>query len=134
MQMQLGGDLQNAWIMFDHVKYVASWTTMVCHLYNHAYCKVMSIMICDMQFEDIEAQQIMWTKLNEIMLKHGFPKLNFKGFMANNTQANWNTIKIVYGFGDLYVMMVDKKCTYLFHWIQLFNRHTKKLIKLELQD
>jgi hypothetical protein len=51
------------------------------------------------------------------MLKHGFPKPKFKGFMANNTQANWNAIKIVYGFGDLYVMMVDKKCTYLFHWI-----------------
>jgi hypothetical protein len=50
----------------------------------------------------------MWTKLNEIMLKHGFPKSNFKGFMANNTQANWNAINIVYGFGDLYVMMVDK--------------------------
>ncbi len=59
----------------------------------------------------------MWTKFNEIMLKHGFPKPKFKGFMANNTQANWNAIKIVYGFGDLYVMMVDKKCTYLFHWI-----------------
>jgi len=56
------------------------------------------------------------TKFNEIMLKHGFPKLNFKGFMANNTQANWNTIKIVYGFGGLSVMMVDKECTYLFHW------------------
>ncbi len=25
MRMQLGGDLENAWIMFDHVKYVASW-------------------------------------------------------------------------------------------------------------
>jgi hypothetical protein len=59
----------------------------------------------------------MWTKFNEIMLKPGFPKSNFKGFMANNTQANWNAIKIVYGFGDFYVMMVAKKCTYLFHWI-----------------
>jgi hypothetical protein len=71
----------------------------------------------------------MWTKLNEIMLKHGFPKPNFKGFMVNNTQANWNAIKIVYGFWDLYVMMVDKECTYLFHWIQSFSRHTRKLIK-----
>ncbi len=41
-----------------------------------------------MQCKDIEAQQLMWTKLNETMLKHKFPKPNFKGFMADNTQAN----------------------------------------------
>jgi hypothetical protein len=30
--------------------------------------------------------------------------------------------------------MVDKKCTFLFNWTQLLNRHTKKLIKPKLQD
>ncbi len=30
----------------------------------------------------------MWTKFNEIRLKHGFPKLNFKGFMVDSAQAN----------------------------------------------
>jgi hypothetical protein len=30
--------------------------------------------------------------------------------------------------------MVDKKRTYLFHWIQSLDRHIKKLIKCELQD
>jgi hypothetical protein len=30
----------------------------------------------------------MWIKLNEMMLKHGFPKPNFKGFMANIAHAN----------------------------------------------
>ncbi len=68
------------------------------------------------------------------MLKHGFPKSNFKGFMANNTQANWNAIKIVYGLGDPYVRMIDKEHTCLFHWTQSLDRHTKQLIKLELQD
>jgi hypothetical protein len=29
----------------------------------------------------------MWTKFNETMLKHRFPKSNFKGFMVNNAQA-----------------------------------------------
>jgi hypothetical protein len=38
----------------------------------------MTIAICDMQFEDINAQQIMWTKFNETMLKHGFPKPKFQ--------------------------------------------------------
>ncbi len=91
-------------------------------------------MICDMQFEDIEAQQIKWTKFTKIMLKHGFTKPNFKRFMVNNIQTNWNAIKIVYGFGDPFIMMVDKECTYLFHRTQSFNRHIKKLLKLELQD
>jgi hypothetical protein len=57
------------------------------------------------------------------MLKHGFPKPNFKGFMVDSAQANYNAIKIVYGYGDVFVKMVDKECTCLFHWIQLFNRH-----------
>jgi hypothetical protein len=33
-QMQLIGDLQNVWIMFDHVKHVAIWTIMACHVYD----------------------------------------------------------------------------------------------------
>jgi hypothetical protein len=36
--------------------------------------------------------------------------------MANNTQANWNVIKVVYGYGDPFIMMVDKERAYLFHW------------------
>ncbi len=46
--------------------------------------------------------------------------------MANNTQANWNVIRIIYGFGDPFAKMVDKKYTYLFHWTKSLNRHTKK--------
>jgi hypothetical protein len=74
----------------------------------------------------------MWTKLSEIMLKQGFPKPNFKGFMTDSAQANWNAIIIVYGSKDLSIKMVDKKHTYLFHWTQSLDRHTKKLIKIEL--
>jgi len=76
----------------------------------------------------------MWTKLNEMMLKHGFPKPNFKGFMADSAQTNWNVVKIVYGLGDPFVKMVDKECTCLFHWTQSLNKHTKQLIRPELQD
>jgi len=56
---------------------------MACHVYDPTYCKVLTIMVCDMQFDDIEVQRLMWTKLNEMMLKHEFPKPNFKGFMAD---------------------------------------------------
>ncbi len=70
--------------MFDHLKCVVGWTTMTYSMYNLAYCKVMTIVFCTIQFKDIEAQQIMWTKLNDTMLKHEFPKLNFKGLMVNS--------------------------------------------------
>ncbi len=50
--MQLARDLQNGWIMFDHVKRVASWIIMACHVYDLVYCKVMTIVICDMQSDD----------------------------------------------------------------------------------
>jgi len=56
MQMQPIGDSWNVWIMFDHVKCVVGWTMMACHVYDPVYCKVMTIAICDMQFEDIKVQ------------------------------------------------------------------------------
>jgi hypothetical protein len=56
---------------------------MACHVYDPTYYKVMTIAICKMQFENTKTQQIMWTKLNATVLKHGFHKLNSKGFMAN---------------------------------------------------
>jgi hypothetical protein len=65
-RMQPIGGLQNV-CMFDHVKCVASWTTMACHVYNSAYCKVMTIEVCDIHSKDMEAQQVMWTKLNDTM-------------------------------------------------------------------
>jgi hypothetical protein len=33
-RMQSRGDLQNCWLMFDHVKHVHEWTTMACNIYN----------------------------------------------------------------------------------------------------
>ncbi len=83
-QMQPTRDLQNVWIMFDHVKRVVGWTTMACHVYDRVYCKMLTIVVCDMQYEDIKVQQLMCKKLNEMMLKHGFLKPNFKRFMVNN--------------------------------------------------
>jgi hypothetical protein len=35
--MQSGGDLEHAWIMSSHVKCVAKWTTMACHVYDGTY-------------------------------------------------------------------------------------------------
>ena len=53
-RMQPGGDLQNCFVMFNHVKRVKSWTTIACHVYDSTYCKVMTIVVCDMQTKGIE--------------------------------------------------------------------------------
>jgi hypothetical protein len=78
--------------MFDHVKRVKGWTTLACHVYDCFYYKVMTITICDMQYEDLEVQWVMWQNLNKVMANNGVPNPNFKGFMVDNAQANWNTI------------------------------------------
>jgi hypothetical protein len=45
--------------------------------------------------------------------------------MVNSTQANWNTVRIVYGSEDPFVKMTNKEHTFLLHWTQLFNKHAK---------
>jgi hypothetical protein len=56
MCMQLKEDLENVWMMFDHVKCVQGLTTMGCHVYVMAYCKVLTIGICNRQFENDDCQ------------------------------------------------------------------------------
>ena len=114
-RMQPRGDLQDCWIMFDHVKRVESWTTMAAHVYNSKYCKVMTIAICDMQSEDAEAQELFWTQLNTVMRENGVDTVNFKGFMVDSAQANWNAVRKVYGSGDPGVGMEGRERTCLFH-------------------
>jgi hypothetical protein len=43
-------------------------------------------------------------------------------------------VRIVYGSGDPSIKMVDKERTCLFHWTQSLDKHTKQLIRPELQD
>lgn len=124
-RMQPGGDLQDSWIMFDHVKRTKGWTTMACHVYDSQYCRVMTIAICDMQSEDVRAQTVMWQFLNGIMAKHGYDKVNFKGFMADSAQANWNCVRKIYGSGDATVPMPDRERTCQFHWATSLRKHTE---------
>jgi hypothetical protein len=94
-RMQPGGDIENAWIMSDHVKLVKGWTTMAAHVYDGTYQRVMTISCCDFQLEDKEAQVLFWQNLNHVMARHGIPHPTFIGFMADNVQANWNAVRIV---------------------------------------
>jgi hypothetical protein len=132
-RMQSGGDLEHAWIMFDHVKRIKNWTTMACHVYDSAYCRIMTIAVCDMQSKDAAAQMVLWKNLNDIMARHGVPEPKFKGFMADSAQANWNAVRVIYGSGDATIPMKDQERTCLFHWAQSLEKHTKADICADLQ-
>lgn len=54
--------------------------------------------------------------------------------MADNAQANWNDVCIVYVTGNPTVKLINKESTCLFHKIQSLNMHTKQLIVLKFQD
>ena len=87
MQVGRGGDMENSWIMFDHVKRVRNWTTMACHVYDSQYCKVLTIACCDIQLEDGTTQTLFWDNLNVVMAENGVSKVNFKGFMADQCSS-----------------------------------------------
>jgi hypothetical protein len=132
-RMQPGGDLENAWIMFDYVKRVKLWTTMACHVYDSTYCRVMTIAVCDMQSEDAAAQMVLWKNLNDVLARHGDLEPKFKGFMADSAQANWNAVRVIYNSGDATIPMKDQERTCLFHWAQSLEKHTKADIRADLQ-
>jgi hypothetical protein len=54
--MHPGGDLWTTWIMFDDVKCLEEWMTFDYNVYDLIYYKVMTIIICDMQYEDTNIQ------------------------------------------------------------------------------
>jgi hypothetical protein len=94
----------------------------------------MTIAIFDMQSEDAAAQSILWKNLNVVLARHGVPKPKFKGFMADSAQANWNTIRVIYGSRNTAIPMKDQERTCLFHWTQSLEEHTKADIWADLQD
>ena len=132
-RMQLGEDLEYAWIMFDHIKHVKNWITMAYHVYDFAYCQIMTIAVCDMHSKDAAAQMVLWKNLNDVMAKHGVREPKFKGFMADSTQATWNAIRVIYGNGDTMILIKDQERTCLFHWAQSFEKHMKADIHADLQ-
>jgi hypothetical protein len=59
--------------------------TMACHVYDLVYCKVMTIKVCDMQFEDTKVQCILWRSWMQLQ---GLGMPIFKGVMADSVQEN----------------------------------------------
>ena len=86
-RMHPRGDFKHAWIMSDHDKHVAKWTTMGCNLYDGTYQRIMIHFCCNFQSDNKDAQVFFWHNLNHVMARHGIPKPHFKGFMANSAQT-----------------------------------------------
>ncbi len=57
----------------------------------------------------------MWFSLVRVLEKHGVTNPNFKGFMDDSAQANFNVVWRIFGVKDPTIMMLDKKCTCLLH-------------------
>jgi hypothetical protein len=62
----------------------------------------------------MEAQCVLWMKLNVIVMKKGVTNPDFKGFMVGSAQANWNVVHIDYEIRNLIVNMIDKESTWFF--------------------
>jgi hypothetical protein len=133
-RMQPGENLDNVWMMFDNVKRVRQWTTMVCHVYDSTYCRVMTIASYDMQSEDSEAQIVFWKNMNVVMERNGVVEPNFKGFIADIAQANWNAVRVIYGNGKKEDRIDDRERTCQFHWTQSMVKYTEKYIPEELWE
>ena len=54
--IQIGGYMENLWIMFNQVKCLKDWTTLMCHIYYSKNCKVLTIAYFDIQSRNGVAQ------------------------------------------------------------------------------
>jgi len=117
-RMQPGGDFENEWVMFNHVKRVDKWTTLGVHVYDPMHCKTMTIAVCDMKLEMAEHQVQMWKSMLVVLKKHALNNVNFKDFMADSVQANFMDVRVVFGSGDKDIPMENKERTCQFHSAQ----------------
>jgi len=77
--MQPKDDLQNACMMFDHIKCVQGWMTMACLVYDLFYCKVVTIMVCDMQSKDTKSSMNFVVEVNQNCWKIKVGYVHFQG-------------------------------------------------------
>ena len=59
---------------------------------------------------------------------------NFKGFMADSVQVNWNAVRVIYDNGKKEDRMDDREITCQFYWTQSMVKYTEKYIPEELWE
>lgn len=132
-KMRPGGELGSCWVFFDFVKRMHEWTTMACHVYNPFVQELQTIAIGDFKVEDTEAQTLFWTLLNRVMEREGYKVAKFRGFMADEAQANWRAVRTVFNQGpDNVLVGQERSCS--FHWEQSMQQHAKKCIPPHSQE
>lgn len=77
--------------------------------FNHS-CLQYVIRICGIAKPYVVITQV------KVVQKHGMDDPNFKGFMANNTHANWNALRNIFGSWDPTNAMFGKTYMPFFHW------------------
>ena len=98
--------------MFDHVKWVVHWTLLGAHVYTPMYYKVMTIYVCHIMYKKADAQEQMWLLMLALLTRwHGFKNANFKGFMVDSVQANFNAIRKIFGSDNKNIPMEGKERT-----------------------
>ena len=80
-----------------------------------------------MQVEDGAAQTLFWKNLNVVMVDNGVPNANFKRFMVDSAQANWNAVRMIYKDGDPSLPIIAREHTCLFHWFASLDKVTQKV-------
>ena len=132
-RMRPGGNLQEMWVRFDHVHRVPGWPTMSAHVYDPFMRELLTIATCEFRVEDRCAQIEFWKMLNTVVQQSGFPIPEFRGFMADEANANWIAVRTVY-FGGAKKTQPDKERSCTFHWEQSMVRHTQKCIRPSSQE
>ena len=92
-----------------------------------------TIAICEMRMQDVQAQILFWRLLNRVMSAHMESNITFRGFMADEAQANWIAVRTVYG-EDPSKPMIGKERSCLFHFMDSMRKRTEKNIKMEYRS
>ena len=67
----------------------------------------------------------MWLSMVALLTRHGVKNVNFKGFMTNSAQANFNAVRKFFGSRDSSIPMEGKERIYQFHWSMALDYHTR---------
>ena len=68
-------------------------------------------MMCEM----VDTQKQMWLSMLALLKQHELEDVNFKGFMADSAQANFNAVRRIFDSRDKNIPMEDKERTCQFH-------------------
>lgn len=117
-RMQVGGNTETSWNIFNRVKRMKDWARISCHVYNIKYCRSFQqrVVICNPRMEQ---RKLCFGKMLHVV-------------MADSALTYWNVVKKLYRDGDSSLSMVGRECTCVFHWCASLDKVTQIYIKPSL--